>query len=144
VLVACALGVFAYASGNVVFANYLQIRRSRAPASWSSSARPIAGAGLRFLWFNTYPAMVFMGDIGALALGAVLGTIAVITRQELVLVIMGGVVRHRDAVGDDPSPSFKLTGKRVFRMALRSTTAELKKLAGAARVRSGSSPSCSC
>ena len=91
VLVACALGVFAYASGNVVFANYLQIPQIPGAGELVIICAAIAGAGLGFLWFNTYPAMVFMGDIGALALGAVLGTIAVITRQELVLVIMGGV-----------------------------------------------------
>ena len=91
VLVACALGVFAYASGNVVFANYLQIPQIPGAGELVIICAAIAGAGLGFLWFNTYPAMVFMGDIGALALGAVLGTIAVITRRELVLVIMGGV-----------------------------------------------------
>ena len=95
VLVACALGVFAYASGNAA----------------------IAGAGLGFLWFNTYPAMVFMGDIGALALGAVLGTIAVIVRQELVLVIMGGIFVIETLSVMIQVASFKLTGKRVFRMA---------------------------
>ncbi|MFY1079374.1 phospho-N-acetylmuramoyl-pentapeptide-transferase, partial [Escherichia coli] len=75
------------------------------------------GAGLGFMWFNTYPAMVFMGDIGALALGAVLGTIAVITRQELVLVIMGGVFVIETLSVMIQVASFKLTGKRVFRMA---------------------------
>ncbi len=77
----------------------------------------IAGAGLGFLWFNTYPAMVFMGDIGALALGAVLGTIAVIVRQELVLVIMGGIFVIETLSVMIQVASFKLTGKRVFRMA---------------------------
>jgi phospho-N-acetylmuramoyl-pentapeptide-transferase len=78
---------------------------------------PIAGAGLGFLWFNTYPAMVFMGDIGALALGAVLGTVAVIVRQELVLVIMGGIFVIETLSVMIQVASFKLTGKRVFRMA---------------------------
>jgi phospho-N-acetylmuramoyl-pentapeptide-transferase len=91
VLVACALGVFAYASGNAVFSNYLQIPQVPGAGELVIICAAIAGAGLGFLWFNTYPAMVFMGDIGALALGAVLGTIAVIVRQELVLVIMGGI-----------------------------------------------------
>src|SRR5690606_15377481 len=86
VLVACALGVFAYASGHAQFAAYLQIPRIPGAGELVIICAAIAGAGLGFLWFNTYPAMVFMGDIGALALGAVLGTIAVIVRQELVLV----------------------------------------------------------
>ena len=86
-----ALGVFAYASATRCFRLTCRSRRCPGRASWSIICAAIAGAGLGFLWFNTYPAMVFMGDIGALALGAVLGTIAVIVRQELVLVIMGGV-----------------------------------------------------
>ena len=91
VLVACGLGVFAYASGNAVFSSYLQIPQVPGAGELVIICAAIAGAGLGFLWFNTYPAMVFMGDIGALALGAVLGTMAVIVRQELVLVIMGGI-----------------------------------------------------
>ena len=75
------------------------------------------GAGLGFLWFNTYPAKVFMGDIGALALGAALGSVAVIVRQELVLVIMGGVFVIETLSVMMQVASFKLTGKRVFRMA---------------------------
>jgi len=117
VLVACALGVFAYASGNVVFSNYLQIPQIPGAGELVIICAAIAGAGLGFLWFNTYPAMVFMGDIGALALGAVLGTIAVITRQELVLVIMGGVFVVETLSVMIQVASFKLTGKRVFRMA---------------------------
>jgi phospho-N-acetylmuramoyl-pentapeptide-transferase len=91
VLVACALGVFAYASGNAVFSSYLQIPAVPGAGELVIICAAIAGAGLGFLWFNTYPAMVFMGDIGALALGAVLGAVAVIVRQELVLVLMGGI-----------------------------------------------------
>ncbi|KAF1013989.1 MAG: Phospho-N-acetylmuramoyl-pentapeptide-transferase [Stenotrophomonas maltophilia] len=117
VLVACGLGVFAYASGNVVFANYLQIPQIPGAGELVIICAAIAGSGLGFLWFNTYPAMVFMGDIGALALGAVLGTIAVITRQELVLVIMGGVFVIETLSVMVQVASFKLTGKRVFRMA---------------------------
>ena len=117
VLVACALGVFAYASGNAVFSNYLQIPQIPGAGELVIICAAIAGAGLGFLWFNTYPAMVFMGDIGALALGAVLGTIAVITRQELVLVIMGGVFVIETLSVMIQVASFKLTGKRVFRMA---------------------------
>ena len=77
----------------------------------------LAGAGLGFLWFNTYPAQVFMGDIGALALGAALGTIAVIVRQELVVLIMGGIFVLETASVILQVASFKLTGKRIFRMA---------------------------
>ena len=117
VLVACALGVFAYASGNVVFSNYLQIPQIPGAGELVIICAAIAGAGLGFLWFNTYPAMVFMGDIGALALGAVLGTIAVIVRQELVLVIMGGIFVIETLSVMIQVASFKLTGKRVFRMA---------------------------
>ncbi|MCA0298717.1 MAG: phospho-N-acetylmuramoyl-pentapeptide-transferase [Proteobacteria bacterium] len=117
VLVACALGVFAYASGNAVFSHYLQIPQVPGAGELTIICAAIAGAGLGFLWFNTYPAMVFMGDIGALALGAVLGTIAVIVRQELVLVIMGGIFVIETLSVMIQVASFKLTGKRVFRMA---------------------------
>ena len=117
VLVACALGVFAYASGHAEFSKYLQIPQIRGAGELVIICAAIAGAGLGFLWFNTYPAMVFMGDIGALALGAVLGTIAVIVRQELVLVIMGGVFVIETLSVMIQVGSFKLTGKRVFRMA---------------------------
>lgn len=117
VLVACGLGVFAYASGNAVFSNYLQIPQVPGAGELVIICAAIAGAGLGFLWFNTYPAMVFMGDIGALALGAVLGTMAVIVRQELVLVIMGGIFVIETLSVMIQVASFKLTGKRVFRMA---------------------------
>jgi phospho-N-acetylmuramoyl-pentapeptide-transferase len=117
VLVACALGVFAYASGNAVFSNYLQIPQIPGAGELVIICAAIAGAGLGFLWFNTYPAMVFMGDIGALALGAVLGAVAVIVRQELILVVMGGVFVIETLSVMIQVASFKLTGKRVFRMA---------------------------
>ena len=117
VLVACALAVFAYASGNAVFSEYLQIPSIPGAGELIIICAAIAGAGLGFLWFNTYPAMVFMGDIGALALGAVLGTIAVIVRQELMLVVMGGVFVVETLSVMIQVASFKLTGKRVFRMA---------------------------
>ncbi|MBV2210245.1 MAG: phospho-N-acetylmuramoyl-pentapeptide-transferase [Thermomonas sp.] len=117
VLVACALGVFAYASGNATFAQYLQIPRVPGAGELVIICTAIAGAGLGFLWFNTYPAMVFMGDLGALALGAVLGTIAVIVRQELILVVMGGIFVIETLSVMIQVASFKLTGKRVFRMA---------------------------
>jgi len=117
VLVAAALGVFAYVSGNSVFAEYLQIPRIPGAGELAVVCAAIAGAGLGFLWFNTYPAMVFMGDIGALALGAALGTIAVIVRQELILVVMGGIFVIETLSVMIQVASFKLTGKRVFRMA---------------------------
>ncbi|PNS09279.1 phospho-N-acetylmuramoyl-pentapeptide-transferase [Solilutibacter silvestris] len=117
VMVACGLGAFAYLSGNAEFSKYLQIPAVPGAGELLIICSAIAGAGLGFLWFNTYPAMVFMGDIGALALGAVLGTIAVIVRQELVLVIMGGIFVIETLSVMIQVASFKLTGKRVFRMA---------------------------
>jgi phospho-N-acetylmuramoyl-pentapeptide-transferase len=117
VLVAGALGVFAYASGNVVFSNYLSIPYLAGAGEVLVICSAIFGAGLGFLWFNTYPAQVFMGDIGALALGAALGVIAVIVRQELVLFIMGGVFVMETVSVILQVGSFKLRGKRIFRMA---------------------------
>jgi phospho-N-acetylmuramoyl-pentapeptide-transferase len=117
VLVAGALGVFAYASGNVVFAGYLAIPYVAGAGEVLVLCAAIFGAGLGFLWFNTYPAQVFMGDIGALALGAALGVIAVIVRQEIVLFIMGGVFVMETVSVILQVGSFKLRGKRIFRMA---------------------------
>jgi phospho-N-acetylmuramoyl-pentapeptide-transferase len=117
VLVAGALGVFAYASGNVVFANYLSIPYIAGAGEVLVICTGIFGAGLGFLWFNTYPAQVFMGDIGALALGAALGVIAVVVRQEIVLFIMGGVFVMETVSVILQVGSFKLRGKRIFRMA---------------------------
>ena len=117
VLVAGALGVFAYASGNVVFANYLAIPYVAGSGEVLVFCTAIFGAGLGFLWFNTYPAQVFMGDIGALALGAALGVVAVIVRQEIVLFIMGGVFVMETVSVILQVGSFKLRGKRIFRMA---------------------------
>jgi phospho-N-acetylmuramoyl-pentapeptide-transferase len=117
VLVAGALGVFAYASGNVVFASYLGIPAIAGAGEVLVICATIFGAGLGFLWFNTYPAQVFMGDIGALALGAALGVIAVIVRQEIVLFIMGGVFVMETVSVILQVGSFKLRGKRIFRMA---------------------------
>ena len=117
VLVASALGIFAYASGNAVFSQYLQIPAVPGAGEITIFCAAIAGAGLGFLWFNTYPAMVFMGDIGALALGAALGTIAVIVRQEAVLLVMGGIFVIETLSVMIQVASFKLTGRRVFRMA---------------------------
>ena len=91
VMVAVGLGMIAYVTGRVDFASYLNIAYIAGAGEMVVFCGAIAGAGLGFLWFNTYPAMVFMGDVGALALGAALGIVAVIIRQELVLFIMGGV-----------------------------------------------------
>jgi phospho-N-acetylmuramoyl-pentapeptide-transferase len=117
VLVAGALGVFAYASGNAVFSNYLGIPYIAGAGEVLVICAAIFGAGLGFLWFNTYPAQVFMGDIGALALGAALGVIAVVVRQEIVLFIMGGVFVMETVSVILQVASFKLRGKRIFRMA---------------------------
>ena len=117
VLVAGALGIFAYASGHAVFSQYLGIPSIPGAGELAIVCAAVAGAGLGFLWFNTYPAQVFMGDIGALALGAVLGAIAVIVRQEIVLVIMGGVFVIETLSVMMQVASFKLTGRRIFRMA---------------------------
>ncbi len=117
VLVAVALGVFAYLSGNAVFSNYLDIPSIPGAGEIAIFCAALAGAGLGFLWFNTYPAQVFMGDIGALAIGAALGTIAMIVRQEIVLLVMGGVFVMETASVIIQVASFKLTGRRVFRMA---------------------------
>ncbi len=117
VLVAVALGVFAYLSGNAVFSNYLDIPSIPGAGEIAIFCAALAGAGLGFLWFNTYPAQVFMGDVGALAIGAALGTIAMIVRQEIVLLVMGGVFVMETASVIIQVASFKLTGRRVFRMA---------------------------
>jgi len=117
VLVAGALGVFAYASGNAVFANYLVIPHIPGTGEVLVFCAAIFGAGLGFLWFNTYPAQVFMGDIGALALGAALGVVAVIVRQEIVLFVMGGVFVMETVSVILQVASFKLRGKRIFKMA---------------------------
>jgi phospho-N-acetylmuramoyl-pentapeptide-transferase len=117
VLVAGALGVFAYLSGNIKFADYLLIPYIAGSGELIIFCGAIVGAGLGFLWFNTYPAQVFMGDVGALSLGAALGVIAVIVRQELVLVIMGGIFVAETVSVILQVASFKLTGRRIFRMA---------------------------
>ncbi len=117
VLVGGALGVFAYAAGNVIFARYLGIPYVDGAGEMLVFCAALAGAGLGFLWFNSYPAQVFMGDVGALALGGALGTVAVVVRQELVLVIMGGIFVAETVSVMIQVASFRLTGKRVFRMA---------------------------
>lgn len=117
VMVGSALGIFAYASGHIGFAKYLGIPYVAGVGEVVVFCGALAGAGLGFLWFNTYPAQVFMGDIGALALGAALGVIAVLTRQELILFIMGGVFVIETVSVILQVGSYKLTGKRIFRMA---------------------------
>ncbi|NVK21006.1 MAG: phospho-N-acetylmuramoyl-pentapeptide-transferase [Kangiellaceae bacterium] len=117
VLVAGGLGIFAYLTGNQVFSEYLQIPYINGVGELVIFCAAIVGAGLGFLWFNTYPAQVFMGDVGALGLGAALGAVAVMVRQELVLFIMGGVFVIETVSVILQVASFKLTGKRIFRMA---------------------------
>jgi len=117
VLVGGALGVIAYLAGHVEFASYLQIPFVAGSGEVVIFAGGLLGAGLGFLWFNTYPAQIFMGDVGALALGAALGTMAIIARHELVLVIMGGVFVMETLSVILQVGSFKLTGKRIFKMA---------------------------
>lgn len=117
VMVAGALGVFAYVTGNINFSDYLGIPYVAGVGELVVFCGALMGAGLGFLWFNTYPAQVFMGDVGALALGAALGVVAVLVRQELVLVIMGGVFVMETVSVILQVASFKLTGRRIFRMA---------------------------
>ena len=115
VMISGALGIFAYVAGNAVFSKYLGF--PYIPGAGELAVFCGAMAGLAFLWFNAYPAEVFMGDVGALALGAALGTVAVIVRQEIVLLIMGGVFVVETLSVMLQVASFKLTGKRIFRMA---------------------------
>lgn len=117
VMVAAALGIFAYVTGHAVFAKYLGIPGIAGVGEVAVYCSSLVGAGLGFLWFNTYPAQVFMGDVGALAIGAALGVIAVLVRQEIVLFIMGGVFVMETLSVFLQVTSYKLTGKRIFRMA---------------------------
>jgi len=117
VMVAAALAVFAYVTGHANFSTYLGFPYIPGVEELAVFCGALVGAGLGFLWFNAYPAQVFMGDVGALALGAALGTVAVIVRQELVLLIMGGVFVMETVSVILQVASFKLTGKRLFRMA---------------------------
>ncbi|MGR9052655.1 MAG: phospho-N-acetylmuramoyl-pentapeptide-transferase [Gammaproteobacteria bacterium] len=117
VMVAGGLGVFAYLSGHSEFSKYLAIPYLPLCGELIVFCAALVGAGLGFLWFNAYPAMVFMGDVGALALGGALGILAVLVRQEIVLVIMGGIFVLETISVIIQVASFKLTGKRVFRMA---------------------------
>ena len=117
VMISGALGVFAYASGNIHFASYLSIPYVPGAGEVVVFCGALVGSGLGFLWFNTYPAQVFMGDVGALALGAALGVVAVIVRQEIVFFVMSGIFVLETVSVILQVGSFKLTGKRIFRMA---------------------------
>jgi phospho-N-acetylmuramoyl-pentapeptide-transferase len=117
IMVAGAFALFAYVTGNVNFANYLNIPYIALTSELVIVCTAIVGAGLGFLWFNTYPAQVFMGDVGSLALGAALGVIAVLVRQELVLFIMGGVFVIETLSVILQVGSYKMRGQRIFRMA---------------------------
>jgi phospho-N-acetylmuramoyl-pentapeptide-transferase len=117
VMVAAALGLIAYLSGHAEFSAYLQIPNITGAGELAIFCGAIIGAGLGFLWFNTYPAQVFMGDVGSLALGAALGIVAIIVRHEIVLFIMGGVFVLETVSVILQVVSFRLTGKRIFRMA---------------------------
>lgn len=117
VMVGAALGIIAYLVGNTTFSSYLFIPYIPGAGELVVFCGALAGAGLGFLWFNTYPAQIFMGDVGALALGAALGTVAVITRHEIVFFIMGGIFVLETVSVILQVASFKLTGRRIFRMA---------------------------
>lgn len=117
ILLAAAFAVFAYVTGNINFSAYLNIPYIPMSSELVVVCTAIVGAGLGFLWFNTYPAMVFMGDVGSLALGGTLGVLAVLVRQEIVLIIMGGVFVMETLSVILQVGSFKLRGERIFRMA---------------------------
>ncbi|MBW8185748.1 phospho-N-acetylmuramoyl-pentapeptide-transferase [Shewanella nanhaiensis] len=117
VMVAAAFALIAYLSGHVQFANYLHLPYLPGAGELVIVCTAIVGAGLGFLWFNTYPAQVFMGDVGSLSLGAALGAIAVLVRQEILLVIMGGVFVMETVSVILQVGSYKLRGQRIFRMA---------------------------
>lgn len=118
VMVAGALGVFAYASSNVVYAHYLAIPFVSNTGELTIFCSALVGAGLGFLWYNSYPAQVFMGDVGSLSLGAALGIVAIVVKQELVLLIMGGLFVIETVSVILQVGYFKYTGgKRLFRMA---------------------------
>jgi len=117
VFVAAGLGIFAYATGHTVFADYLAMPYIPGVGELAIFCAALAGAGLGFLWFNTYPAQVFMGDVGALAVGAALGLVAVAVRQEIVFVVMAGIFVIETLSVILQVASYKLTGRRIFRMA---------------------------
>ena len=116
-MVAGGLGLIGYAAGNTIYAEYLNIPFLPGTGEMLIFCGALVGSGIGFLWYNTYPAQVFMGDVGSLALGAALGVVAVIIRHEYVLLIMGGVFVVETLSVIVQVTSFKLTGKRVFKMA---------------------------
>ena len=117
VMVAAGLGLISYLAGHAIFADYLHIPNIKGSGELTVFCAAMIGAGLGFLWFNTYPAQVFMGDVGALSLGAALGAVSIMVRQELVLFIMGGIFVLEAVSVIMQVTSYKLTGKRIFRMA---------------------------
>jgi phospho-N-acetylmuramoyl-pentapeptide-transferase len=117
ILIGGALGIFAYVSGNLDFSKYLAMPHIQGAGELFVFSGALIGAGLGFLWFNTYPAQIFMGDTGSLALGATLGLFAILVRQEIVFFIMGGVFVLETVSVMLQVASFKMTGKRIFRMA---------------------------
>ena len=117
VLVGAALGAIAYLAGHIEFATYLHMPYIAGAGELVIFCGALGGAGLGFLWFNTYPAQIFMGDVGALALGAALGLIAIITRHEIVFFIMAGIFVAETLSVIVQVSTYKLTGKRVFMMA---------------------------
>ena len=117
IIAAVTFAIIAYLIGNVNFANYLQVRHVPGSGELAVFCGALIGAGLAFLWFNAPPAMVFMGDTGSLALGGALGSIAVVTNHEIVLAVVGGLFVLEAVSVIVQVASYKLTGKRVFRMA---------------------------
>ncbi len=117
VMVAGGLGLIGYAAGNVIYAEYLNIPFLPGTGEMLVFCGALVGSGIGFLWYNTYPAQVFMGDVGSLSLGAALGIVAVIIRHEYILLIMGGVFVVETLSVIVQVTSFRLTGKRVFKMA---------------------------
>lgn len=125
-IAAAALGLFCWVGGNAIFSDYLGVPYVAGAGELMVICAAIGGAGLGFLWFNSYPAQVFMGDVGALSLGAALGTVAIIVRQELAWAIVGGIFVMEAVSVMVQVASFRLTGKRVFRMAPMHHHFELK------------------
>lgn len=117
VFVACGLGVFAYLTGNIRFSSYLMIPYVPGVGELTIFCAALVGSGLGFLWFNTYPAQVFMGDVGSLGLGAAIGVVALMVRQEIALIIMGGIFVIEAMSVILQVGSYKLFGRRMFRMA---------------------------
>lgn len=116
-IASASFGLVAYLTGNAVFADYLQIHHVPGAGDLAVLCGAVIGAGLGFLWFNAPPAAIFMGDTGSLALGGMIGAIAVATKHEIVLAIIGGLFVVEALSVIVQVASFKLTGKRVFKMA---------------------------